>query len=157
MTEFIVENSGIIFAALGMSLAILIPGIGSAKGVGMVGEAASGLMTEQPEKFGQSLIIQLLPASQGLYGFVIAIMTLARLTMAMSLQEGLFIFVACLPMAIVGYPSALAQAKISVDGIALLASDGEQMTKTIIYTVMVETYALLAFVSSLIMLNTVQF
>lgn len=156
-TEFFMENGGLIFAALGMGLAILLPGIGSAKGVGMVGEAASGLMAEEPEKFGQTLIIQLLPASQGLYGFVIAIMTLARLNVGMSLQEGLFILVACLPMAIVGYPSAVAQARISVNGIALIAKDEEQMTKTIIYTVMVETYALLAFVSSLIILNAVSF
>ncbi|MBP1040067.1 V-type ATP synthase subunit K [Vagococcus sp. BWB3-3] len=156
-TEFFMNNGGLIFAALGMGLAILLPGIGSAKGVGMVGEAASGLMAEEPEKFGQTLIVQLLPASQGLYGFVIAIMTLTRLTPAMTLQEGLFILVACLPMAIVGYPSAIAQARISVNGIALIAKDSEQMTKTIIYTVMVETYALLAFVSSLIILNAVSF
>ena len=154
---FFIQYGGLILATLGMALAIIIPGTGSAKGVGMVGESASGLMMEQPEKFGQTLVLQLMPASQGLYGFVIAIMTLARLTTTMSLQEGFFILVACLPMAVVGYPSSQAQAKISVDGIALLASDAEQMTKTIIYTVMVETYALLAFVSSLIILNTVTF
>ncbi|MGX6978357.1 V-type ATP synthase subunit K [Vagococcus elongatus] len=156
-TEFFIENGGIIMAVLGMALVIIIPGSGSAKGVGMVGDAASGLMAEEPEKFGKTLIIQLLPASQGLYGFVIAIMCLARLSASMPLQEGLFVLAACLPMAIVGYPSALAQGRISVNGIALLARDEEQMTKTIIYTIMVETYALLAFVSSLIILNTVSF
>lgn len=156
-TEFFIEYGGIIMAVLGMALVIIIPGVGSSKGVGMVGDAASGLMAEEPEKFGKTLIIQLLPASQGLYGFVIAIMCLARLSATMPLQEGLFILVACLPMAIVGYPSAMAQGRISVNGIALLARDEEQMTKTIIYTIMVETYALLAFVSSLIILNTVSF
>ena len=155
--NFLITYGGIVMAALGMALAIIFPGIGSAKGVGMVGESASGLMSEEPDKFGQTLILQLLPASQGLYGFVIAIMSLARLSASMSLQEGLFILIGCLPIAIVGYPSAVAQAKISVDGIALLARDAEQMTKTIIYTVMVETYALLAFVSSLILLNSVVF
>ena len=156
-SEFMFSYGGLVLAALGMALAIIIPGMGSARGVGMVGEAASGLMTEQPDRFGQTLILQLLPASQGLYGFVIAIMSLERLSMEMPLQEGLFILVACLPIAIVGFPSAIAQAKISVNGIALLAHDAEQMTKTIIYTVMVETYALLAFVSSLIILNAVTF
>ncbi|MGY3748603.1 V-type ATP synthase subunit K [Vagococcus acidifermentans] len=156
-SQFLIEYGGIVMAVLGMALVIIIPGVGSAKGVGMVGDAASGLMAEEPEKFGKTLIIQLLPASQGLYGFVIAIMSLARLSATMTLQEGLFILVACLPMAIVGYPSALAQGRISVNGIALLARDEEQMTKTIIYTIMVETYALLAFVSSLIILNTVSF
>lgn len=155
--EFFVEYGGIFFAVLGMALAVIIPGAASGKGVGMVGEAASGVIINEPDKFGKSLILQLMPASQGLYGFVIAIMTLSHLDVTMSLQHGLFIFAACLPMAIVGAPTAIAQAKVAVAGITILAKNEEQMTKSIIYAVMVETYALLAFVSSLIILNSVSF
>ena len=115
------------------------------------------MVIDEPDKFGKSLILQLLPASQGLYGFVIAIMILGNLRPDLSLQQGLFILVACLPMMIVGYPSAVAQARISTAGITILRRNEEQMTKTIIYTVMVETYALLAFVTSIIILNTVVF
>lgn len=157
MTEFFIEYGGLIFAVIGMALTVVFPGIGSAKGVGMVGEAASGLVVEEPEKFGKSLILQLLPASQGLYGFVIAIMALGNLSADMSLQQGLFILAACLPMMIIGYPSAVAQARISSAGIMILRRNEEQMTKTIIYTVMVETYALLAFVTSIIIMNTIAF
>ena len=70
--DWLINSSGIIFGALGAVFAVLFAGIGSAKGVGMVGEAASGLMVEQPEKFVNALILQLLPGTQGLYGFVIA-------------------------------------------------------------------------------------
>lgn len=157
MTELIISQGGLIFAVIGMALVVTFPGIGSAKGVGMVGEAASGLIVDEPDKFGKSLILQLLPASQGLYGFVVAIMILGNLSLDMSLQQGLFILAATLPMMIVGYPSALSQARISAAGIMILRQNEEQMTKTIIYTVMVETYALLAFVSSIIILNTVVF
>ena len=51
---FIQNNGGFIFGALGIALAVGLSGIGSAKGVGLVGESAAGLMTEQPEKFGIS-------------------------------------------------------------------------------------------------------
>lgn len=157
MTEFIIQYGGLIFAVLGMALVVAIPGINSGKGVGMVGEATSGLMVDQADKFGKSLLLQMMPASQGLYGFVVAIMTLGRLHVGMSLQEGLFILMACLPMAIVGGPTAIAQAKVAVNGVHLLARNENEMTKNIIYAVMVETYALLAFVSSIIILNSVTF
>lgn len=157
MFEFIFSYGGIIFAVLGMALVVAIPGYNSGKGVGMVGESATGIIVDEPEKFGKSLLLQMMPASQGLYGFVIAIMTLGRLDLAMSLQEGLFIFMACMPMAIVGGPTALAQARVAVSGIHLLAKNENEVTKNIIYAVMVETYALLAFVSSIIILTSVSF
>ena len=50
--------NGNVLAVIGAALAVLIAGLGSAKGVGMVGEAAAGLITEEPEKFGQALLLQ---------------------------------------------------------------------------------------------------
>ncbi|AMC94279.1 ATP synthase subunit K [Erysipelothrix larvae] len=157
MEQFILEYGGLVFAVLGMALVVAIPGLSSGKGVGMVGEATTGLMVDQSEKFGKSLLLQMMPASQGLYGFVVAIMTLGRLHVGMGLQEGLFILMACLPMAIVGGPTAISQAKVAVNGVHLLARNENEMTKNIIYAVMVETYALLAFVTSIIILNSVTF
>lgn len=155
--EFMLTHGGIVMALLGMALVVMIPSIGSGKGVGMVGEAVTGLMVDESEKFGKTLLLQMMPASQGLYGFVIAIMTVGRLSPMMSLQEGLFVLVACLPMAIVGYPTAISQARVAVNGVQLLSRNENEMTKNIIYAVMVETYALLAFVSSIIMLSAVSF
>ncbi|MBU3189438.1 V-type ATP synthase subunit K [Clostridium bowmanii] len=148
---FIIKNGGIVFAVLGMALAVILPGIGSAKGVGLVGEAGAGLTTEEPEKFGKVLILQLLPGTQGLYGFVIGLMVLPKLVAAMTLGTGLYLFMACLPIAFVGYYSAIAQAKTSAAGIAILAKKPEHMAKAIIFAVMVETYAILAFVISIIL------
>lgn len=148
---------GVFIAILGMATAVILPGIGCGIGVGMVGEAASGLLVEEPEKFGKSLVLQLMPASQGLYGFVIFIMALGNVRVDMSILQGLYIFGCCLPIAVVGWPTAMAQAKVAAAGIGVLSRNESQMTKSIIYAVMVETYALLAFVTSLIMLNTVTF
>lgn len=151
------HSGGVFIAVLGMALAVLLPGIGSGKGVGLVGEAASGLLVSEAEKFGKSLVMQLMPASQGLYGFVIFIMAMGQLKTDMTILHGLYVMMCCLPIAIVGWPTAMAQARIAVAGIGILSRNESQMTKSIIYCVMVETYALLAFVTSLILLNAVSF
>lgn len=149
--SFFVDNGGLIMATFGMALAVIMPGIGSARGVGLVGEAAAGLITEEPEKFGKSLVLQLLPGTQGLYGFVIGLMVFLKLDLTMNLGTGLYLFFACLPIAFVGWKSAIAQAKTAAAGIAILAKNPEHNTKGIIYSAMVETYALLAFVISLLL------
>jgi len=156
-SEFLVQNGGVFFAGLGAAIAVFLSGIGSAKGVGIVGEAAAGLMIEEPEKFGKSLVLQLLPGTQGLYGFVIGLLVLGKLNVGMPLNEGLYIFASCLPVGFVGWLSAIAQGKTAAAGIAILAKNEEQSTKGIIYAVMVETYALLSFVTSLILVNAVSF
>ncbi len=150
-TQFLIENGGIIFAVLGASLAALLPGIGSAKGVGLTGEAASGLLTEEPDKFGKALILQLLPGTQGLYGFVIALMILGKIGDTMDLGTGLYLLMAAMPIAFVGWRSAISQAKTASAAMAILAKKEEHTTKGIVLTVMVETYALLGFVMSVLM------
>lgn len=157
MGKFFLEYGGLVFASLGAAIAVLLSGIGSARSVGSAGEAASGIVIEEPEKFGKSLVLQLLPGTQGLYGFVIGLIIMTKLNTGMSLQEGLYILMAALPIGIVGLLSAIAQGKVSVAGMQILAKNEEQQTKGIIYAVMVETYAILAFVMSFILLNQVQF
>ena len=152
MSTLFAQYGGVLFATLGAAVAVFLSGVGSAKGVGMVGEVAAGLMAEEPEKFGKSLVLQLLPGTQGLYGFVIGLMVLGKLNASMTFQNGLGILMACLPVALAGYGSAIAQGRVAASGISLLAKNEEQNTKGIIYAVMVETYALLAFVVSIMLL-----
>ena len=108
----------------------------------MIGEAATGLMVEESEKFGKSLILQLLPGTQGLYGFVIGFLaTGQQLSVTMPLAHGFHVLIACIPVAIIGWKSADLQARVCVAGINLLAKNGEESTKGVVYAVMVETYA----------------
>ncbi len=157
MGEFFINNGGVVFAVFGAAIAVFLAGAGSAKAVGMVGEAAAGVIVEEPEKFGKSIVLQLLPGTQGLYGFVIGLFIMFKLQAGMAFQEGLYLFFAALPVAVVGYYSAIAQAKVAIAGINILAKNEEHNTKGIIYAIMVETYAVLAFAISLILLNTVAF
>ena len=106
------SSLGIAFALLGAALAALLAGIGSAIGVGMAGEAAAGAITEEPGRFGKVLILQLLPGTQGIYGLLIAFITLTQIgimggSAEMSLAKGLLYFCACLPMGFVGLYSAI--------------------------------------------------
>lgn len=156
-SQFLIDNGGVVFAILGIACAVIFSGFGSAKGVGLVGEAASGLIVEEPQKFGKSLVLQLLPGTQGLYGFVIGLMALGQLDAGLTLQQGMYIFMACLPVGLVGWISAIAQGRTAAAGLTILAKNEEHSTKGIIYAVMVETYALLSFVISLILLNAVTF
>jgi len=73
------QYGGVVFGVLGAALAVLLSGIGSARGVGIAGEAAAGLIIDEPEKFGKAMVLQLLPGTQGLYGFVIGLFIMFRL------------------------------------------------------------------------------
>ena len=154
------DNLGIVFALLGAAASALVAGAGSAKGVGMGGEAGAGIVTEDPSKFGKVLILQLLPGTQGIYGLLIAFITLSQIGVLggssdISLAKGLLYFAACLPMAIVGYASAVAQARASVASMGILAKKPEAFGKSMIFPAMVETYAILALLISMLAVNGV--
>ena len=152
--QYLAENfGGFIFGALGVALAVGLAGIGSAKGVGLAGEAVSGLLTEQPEKFGKALILELLPGTQGLYGFVVGLMVMFSLSTDTTLAQGLYLFLACLPVGIAGLFSGIAQGKAAAASVQILAKKPEHNTKGIVLTAMVETYALLGFVISFMLVS----
>lgn len=149
------ENLGLVLALTGAVLASLLAGIGSAVGVGKAGQAAAGVVTEDPSKFSKVLIMQLLPGTQGIYGLLIAFITLSQIGLLggsadISLAKGLLYFAACLPIAIVGFFSAISQGKAAVSGIMLVAKKPEQMSKAMIFAAMVETYAILALLVSIL-------
>lgn len=149
------EQFGIGLALLGAVLAALLSGIGSAVGVGMGGEAAAGIVSEDPGKFGKVLILQLLPGTQGIYGLLIAFLTLSQIgilggSAEISIAKGFLYFCACLPMGIVGLWSAKRQARASVASIHLVAKKPEQFGKAMLFPIMVETYAILALLISIL-------
>ena len=154
---------GIMLAVLGAALAAGFAGAGSAIGVGIAGETGAGVMTEDPGKFGLVLLLQALPGTQGIYGLLIAffaILTVGLLgggaSVSINVWQGLGIFFACLPIAIAGYFSAIAQGKTSAACIQMIAKRPEETGKAVILPAMVETYAVLALLMSIILLNGIQ-
>lgn len=150
--EFIYEYGGEILAGIGVFLAVSLCGISSARGLGRVGQSAAALIKEEPEKFTQALILQLMPASQGLYGFVIGFLIWLQMDTGLTLQEGFGLLIASLPIAIVGYYSAGNQADVAVTSMGILAKRPEENSKGIILCSMVEMYAILAFAMSFLLI-----
>lgn len=152
---------GTMLAILGASLAA-IAGIGSAIGVGIAGEAAAGVVAEDPKKFGQTLIMQALPGTQGIYGLLIAFIIMLKIGLMggsgiadLTVAQGATILAAAAPIGIVGVFSAIAQGKAAAAGIMLIARKPEELAKGMIYAAMVETYAVLALLVSFLMLNAI--
>ena len=149
-------TTGVALGILGAALAALLSGIGSSIGVGIAGRAAAGVVTEDPEKFSKVLILQLLPGTQGIYGLLIAFIALSNIGVLggnvrqLTTAEGLSFLMACLPMAFVGLMSAVMQGKTSVASIGVVAKKPEEFGKAMILPAMVETYAILALLVSIL-------
>ena len=143
-------------ALLGAVLAVMLAGLGSARGVSMVGEAASGLLTEDPSKFGKVLILQALPGTQGIYGLITAFLIIFKIGLLgtpaqLTVSQGIYFLMAALPIAIVGYFSAIKQAKVAAAGVNLIAKRPDEVGKAITASALVETYAIFAVLVSLLL------
>ena len=148
-------NLGIVFALTGAALAALLAGIGSAIGVGIAGEAAAGVITEDPNNFSKVLVVQVLAGTHGIYGLLIGFITLTQIGIMggssdISVAKGFLYLAACLPMAFVGLYSAIKQGKAAVASIGLVAKKPDQFGKAMIFPAMVETYAILALLISIL-------
>lgn len=152
---------GIVYALLGAALAVLLAGAGSAIGVGIAGQAASGVVTEDPGKFAKVLIMQLLPGTQGLYGLMIGFVTLVKIGLLggtpanLTPATGLLVLAACLPIGLVGLISGIYQGKTAAAAIGIVAKKPEQFAKAMLFPAMVETYAILALLISFLAVNAV--
>lgn len=149
---------GLALALLGAGLAAVLSGIGSAKGTGMAGEAGTGLLCEDPSKFGKVLILQVIPGTQGLYGLVIGFLALMKMglfdgTVAeLSIANGLLILAACLPMAIGGLLSGIAQGRVAAASVNIVAKNPNDWSKGMVLCIIVEFYAILSLLISFLMI-----
>lgn len=154
-------NSGLWLAFLGSAVAAGLAGCGSAMGVGIAGMAAGGVITEDPDKFGKTLLLQALPGTQGIYGLLIGFLIWTKIgvfgTIApVTIEQGLMLFLAGLPIGLVGLISGIYQGKASASSCGIIAKRPEEFGKAMIYPAMVETYAVLALLASFLMLNGIK-
>ena len=145
------ENLGLVYALLGAAAAVFLAGAGSALGVGIAGQAASGVVTEDPSKFAKVLVMQLLPGTQGIYGLLVGFITLSKIGLLgggagrSGHRKPDFLFLAaCLPVGIVGLISGKSQGQCSAAAIGIIAKKPDQFGKAMLFPAMVETYAILS-------------
>jgi V/A-type H+-transporting ATPase subunit K len=151
---------GMMLALAGAGMAVFLPGIGSALGILISSRAATGVLSEKPESYGQLLIMVVLPGTQGFYGFMAALLVMIKLNFfggtqitSPSFQLGGLILLSCLPVAIAGLMTAIYQGKVSAAGIMMAAKRPEMAFKAgVVYAVMVEIYAILGLLATLLIL-----
>jgi V/A-type H+-transporting ATPase subunit K len=154
---------GLGLAIIGAALAVGLAGAGSAIGIGHAGSAANGVISEDPSKFGNLFLLVALPGTQGFYGFLVGIMVMMQLGLigggeqvAVSVGTGWQILGACLPVGIVGLISGEHQGRVSAAGAAVVAKQSGDWFKAVIMSALVETYAILGLLVSILLLFAIQ-
>lgn len=159
--EILGLSLGQLLAMLAAALSVVLAGLGSAKSVSMAGQTSAGVSTENPEVNSKLMVLQILPGTQGIYGFLIGVIILVNTgalagdMKAVALLQGVSYLVAVLPLAVVGYFSAIHQGKVASAGMLLVGQHPDMSGKAIVMTVMVETYAVLALLASFLMVNAI--
>lgn len=153
---------GLAIALFGAALCAGLAGAGSAAGVQYGGKAAAGVVAEKPELFGKLLVLQALPGTQGIYGFLVAVLILVKCGVLggaaadLSIEQGLAFFAAGFPIGLVGLISGIYQGKTAAASILMTAKDPDASAKGITMTAMVETYAILALLVSILIWMGIQ-
>ena len=160
MYDFLNAIGGMGFAILGAALTVGLCCVG-AKGTGLVGEAAAGLVSEDPDKSTKCLILQVLPGTQGLYGFVALFIVLLQVGLMsgtpvdLTLTQGMSFFAACIPTAIGGWLSAKFQGRVAAASVGIVAKHPEAATKGLIFCGIVEFYAILSLVATIMLATNI--
>ncbi len=131
---------------LGLAICVGLCGIGSAIGLWFTGSAAAGVIADDGKKFSKVLILVVLPATQGIYGFVFAIIGMG------AISSGAALLAAAMPLALTGLVSGIFQGKTAVSGIYAVAKNESLSGKLILFPAMVETYAILGLVVSILLM-----
>jgi V/A-type H+-transporting ATPase subunit K len=154
------EWMGLGFALLGAALAVFLSGFGSAIGLAAAAKAATGVLSEKPERYGTLMLMVVLPSTQGIYGFVVGLFVLMKLNLfggtlaTVEWYQGLQVLAACLPVGFAGWISGIQQGRTGAAGILMSAKRPEMAFKAgVVYAAMIELYAILGFLVSLLIVQ----
>lgn len=153
---------GLALALFGVGLAVGLAGIGSSIGIGYAGQASTGAMTEDPENFGRYLILTALPGTQGIYGFIAAFLLIMKINLlggsppSLNFAQGLNLFFAALPIAVLGLVSAIHQGKVCASGVGLTVKRPADSMKAMVLAVFVEFYAVLGLLVTIFLINGIK-
>jgi len=148
---------------LAAGLAVAIPGIMAAFGVAITGIAAAAVSAEDPKKFSKIFVLQVMPGTQGIYGFVAAFLimfvvypkfvdpTLINPALAATGVAGLLILCAALPAILQGFTS-YSQGMVAAACVGAVAKRPEVFGQSMMYIVTVELYAILGLLATILFL-----
>lgn len=151
--------TGTTLAVFAAALAAFLAGVGSVIGVGQSGNVAAGILSEKPELFGKMLPLQLLPGTQGIYGFLVAFLIWFRFVGAptpISMATGIQVVIAAIPVALSGLQSAPWQGRVSISSMHLVNKQPDASGQALLLPAMVETYAILGLLISVLLVFRIQ-
>lgn len=155
---------GLLIALAGAAFAAGLAGIGSILGVRTAGQASAGVVSEDPDKFGKVLLLTALPGSQGIYGFLAAVIIANKIGVlagapveSITVAHGLQILMASTPVAVAGLLSAIYQGRLAAAAVNIVAKQPEAGGKGVILSAIVETYAVLGLLVTILLVNGLTF
>lgn len=146
---------GNVIAIIGIALCVFACGCGSAIGLYLTGQAGAGVLAEDSKKFSKVLVLVVLPATNGIYGFVMAILAQSYLPAITTVSQGWTLLGALMPLTVVGFVAGIYQAKCAVSAIYAVAKDEKLSGRLLLFPAMIETYTILALVISILLLSVV--
>ncbi|NVL92243.1 MAG: permease [Desulfobacterales bacterium] len=138
---------GVYLAIMGAAISMGVAAISSGIGVGLAGVAGAGVISEDPRKFGPVLVLQALPQTQGIYGFLGAVLILIGVGVLggeiKEIPTGMG-YAALGGGIVIGLSSvtAIAQGAISASGMGAVAKRPETFGQAVVLAVMAETFAI---------------
>ncbi len=150
--------TGLQWALLGAAVAVIGGGSGSAMGITYIANVAGGILTEMPDRFGPLLPLVVIPGTQGVYGFITGVLVVFVMKpggeagwAALPGSLGFQIFLACLPVAFVCFTSGAYQGLTAAGAAGMVAKRREEMGRALVLPALVETYAVLSLIVTIIM------
>lgn len=161
MTDAFLGLAGADWALIGGGFAAILGGIGSAIGITIASGVVSGIVTEDGETFGKLLPIAAMPGTQGIYGFISAVLVLVFFgvfggDVSLPGAAGFKVFLACQPVAWLCLFSAIYQGKTGAAAAGIVARRADDAGKALIFPALVETYAVLSLIVTILMLLSLQ-
>jgi V/A-type H+-transporting ATPase subunit K len=155
VSETFLGMGGMQWALFGAGLAAILSGAGSAIGITHASTLISGVLSEDDTKFGQLLPLAAMPGTQGIYGFIVAILVMVFFGLLggkvdLPVEAGVSIFFACLPTGFVGLVSAIYQGRTGAAAAGIIAAG--KRAPALVFPAMVETYAIFALIVTILML-----
>ena len=159
MTDAFWGLAGVDWALLGGGMAAVLGGIGSAIGITIASAVVSGIVTEDGEKFGKLLPIAAMPGTQGIYGFIAAVLVVVFFDILggnvdITAHQGLQIFWACQPVGWLCLVTAIYQGRTGSSAAGIVAAG--KKAPALVFPALVETYAILALIVTILMLLGLQ-
>lgn len=153
--ETFIGISGAGWALFGAAMAAILGGIGSAIGITTAASLVSGVLSEDDTKFGQLLPLAAMPGTQGIYGFIAAVLVLVFFGLLggnvdLDAMAGFAIFLACQPVGWLCLFSAVYQGRTAAASAGIIAAD--KRAPALVFPALVETYAILALIVTILML-----